>query len=202
MATLPTSELSLVQEAAAAALLLDPLRQRILEELFEPDSASGLARRLGLPRQKVNYHLRELEKHELLELVEERRKGNCTERLLRATARAYLISPAALGRLAAEPERFQDRFSSTYLVAAASRVIGDVARLQQGAAGAQKRLATLTLESEVRFASAESRHAFAQELSQEVARLVAKYHDQNAPKGRRFRLLVGAYPTITESGKE
>jgi DNA-binding transcriptional ArsR family regulator len=79
---------------------LDRIRARLLAELCQPASAAGLAERVGLPRQKVNYHLRLLEQHGLIELVEERRKGNCTERVLRATATSYVISPEALDTVA------------------------------------------------------------------------------------------------------
>ena len=48
--------LDFVREAERASVLLHPLRLRIVAELREPDSASGLARRLRIPRQKINYH--------------------------------------------------------------------------------------------------------------------------------------------------
>ena len=57
----------------------------------------------GLPRQRLNYHLKALEQCGLLECVEERRKGNCTERILRATAHSFVISPDALGALGPTP---------------------------------------------------------------------------------------------------
>ena len=60
-----------------------------------------------------------------MELVAERRRGNCTERVVRATARRYVISPEVLGELGGEPEGPRDHFSSTYLVAAAARAIRD-----------------------------------------------------------------------------
>lgn len=186
----------LVSRPKQAATLLHPLRLRLLEELREPDSASGLARRLDLPRQKVNYHLRELEKENLVEEIEERRKGNCVERLLRASARYYLINPAALGALSTDPEAMQDRFSSAYLVAVAARAIRDVAELRRRAASAKKRLPTMTLDTEVRFATAEDRRAFTEELTKEVARLVTKYNDAPTKAGRRFRLFLGSYPTV------
>jgi len=44
-----------------AASAVHPLRLKILAGLGEPDSAAGLARRLGIPRQKLNYHVRQLE---------------------------------------------------------------------------------------------------------------------------------------------
>ena len=75
-----TPALDVIRRPDSAAALLDPVRQQLLAQLAEPDSAAGLARRLRLPRQRINYHLRALERAGLLELVEERRKGNCIER--------------------------------------------------------------------------------------------------------------------------
>jgi DNA-binding transcriptional ArsR family regulator len=194
--------LDLVQDIRSAAAMLDPLRLRLLGELREPDSASGLSRRLRIPRQKINYHLRELEKRRLLELVGERRRGNCTERMLRATARSYLISPEALGNLAADPENIQDRFSSAYLVAVAARAIRDVGNMRVKAERAGKCLATLTLESEVRFATAADRNAFAEELAAQVARLAAKYHQSEVPGGRSFKFVVAGYPAIHSKSQD
>jgi DNA-binding transcriptional ArsR family regulator len=188
--------LNLIEAPEQAAIALHPLRTRILDALREPDSATGLARRLELSRQKVNYHVRELERYGLVEAVEERRKGNCTERIVRATARAYLISPAALGNLAADPEEMQDRFSSSYLLALAGRALSDLATLRGRATRGGRRLATLALQSEIRFGTSEDRAAFAEELAKVLTRLIAKYHDEETPGGRRFRLFLGAYPAV------
>jgi DNA-binding transcriptional ArsR family regulator len=193
----PTPSLNVVRTPEAAAVLLDPVRQQLLVHLAEPDSAAGLARRLRLPRQRINYHLRALEDAGLLELVEERRKGNCLERVVRATARAFVISPEALGPLGLTADVAADRFSSAYLIAAAGQAIRDVAALDAGARAAGQRIATLTLEADVRFASAASRAAFAEELAEAVARIAAKYHDARTRGGRRFRLLAAVHPTPT-----
>lgn len=194
--------LEVLHDPARAALALAPERVPLLRALSEQDdSASSLARRLGLTRQRVNYHLRELEKQGLVEVVEERRKGNCTERVMRAKARAFLVSPAVLG--AADhpaPEVATDRFSSAYLVGAAARALHEVAVLRERAAAAGLPLATLTLQAEVRFASAEARAAFAEELAATLARLVSTYHDDAAPAGRPYRFLVGGYPVATDAG--
>jgi DNA-binding transcriptional ArsR family regulator len=191
---MPKSQMAIVRETARAAHLMDPMRVGLLQRLAEPGSASSLAREIGLPRQRINYHLRELEKAGFLELVEERRKGNCVERLVRATARSYLISPEVLGALGRTPEEQQDRFSASYLMAAAGRLLHDLSESSGKAAASRKRVATLTLEADIRFASAEARSAFAEELSAAVARVAAKYHDDTTPGGRTFHLLVGAYP--------
>jgi DNA-binding transcriptional ArsR family regulator len=161
-----------------------------------------LAARVGLPRQKVNYHLRALERHGLVELVEERRKGGFTERVLRATAAAFVISPAALGAVQPDPRRAPDRVSAAWLLAVASRLVRDVGELIGGAARARQRVATFALDGEVRFASAAERAAFAEELAGAVADLVARYHDPDAPRGRDHRLVVALHPSITTQTKE
>ena len=188
--------LDMVEQVDRAAVLMDPLRLRIVEELQEPDSASGLARKLSLPRQKLNYHLRELEGSGFVELVEERRKGNCNERILRTAARAFVVAPRALGDVAADPDRIGDRFSSSYLVALAARVIRQVGLLRERAAKAKKKLPTLSLQTQVRFASAKDRARFVEELTESVEQLVAKYHDEKAPGGRSFEVFLGSYPAV------
>ena len=190
--------LEVVRDPDSAAALLQPGRLRLLEHLAEPDSASGLARRLRLPRQKVNYHLRELEKHGFLELIEERRKGNCIERIVRATAHTYLISPEALGKLGATAEQRRDRFSAAWLVSTAARAIRDLAVLGVRAAQANKRFATLTLETEVRFRTASDRADFAQDLAATLVQLTARYHCDPSTGGRLFRFFIGGYPAITK----
>lgn len=190
----PAPALSVLRDSEAAAALLRPDRLRLLRELAEPESASGLARRLNLPRQRVNYHLRELERKGLVRLVEERRKGNCIERVVRASAQAYIVSPEALGALGADPGRVADRQSAAYLVSLAARAIRELGGLTERARKEDKRLATLALDAELRFATAADRSAFAEELTRAVAALVARYHAAGAPAGRSFRLVVGAYP--------
>jgi DNA-binding transcriptional ArsR family regulator len=183
-----------IQSATAAEQLLKPDRLRMLELLAEPGSAASLAKHLKLPRQTVNYHLHELEKAGLVEFVEQRPKGNCLERVVRAAARSYVISPQALGTLGSGGGQVRDQFSAAYLVTAAARVIREVTILRQRAKKAGKKIATLTAETEIRFADAEARGRFAEELVNEIARLTLKYHDETAEAGRSFRWLVGGYP--------
>jgi DNA-binding transcriptional ArsR family regulator len=177
-----------------ADVLLRPLRARILGMLAEPQSAASVARNLNLPRQNVGYHLKELEKQGLVELVQENKVGNCVERIVRATGRAYLVSAEALGSLAGGAAEATDRFSAAYVIAVAARSLREVSRLRQAADDANKRLATLTIDTEVRFATAADRGAFAEELAREVARLTAKYHDASAPRGRSYRVTTTSYP--------
>jgi len=190
-------DVAVIDDPTAAEISLDPIRARLLAELSEPGSASSLAARVGLPRQKINYHLRALERHGLLELVEERRKGNCIERVLQATAASYVISPTALAEVAPDPARSPDQLSARWLLAVAARLVREVGDLIGGATAARQRLATFAIDSEIRFASAADRAAIAQELSGAVTALVGKYHDEDVPGGRKHRLVVALHPSIT-----
>jgi DNA-binding transcriptional ArsR family regulator len=199
--------LEVIESPVAAAAALDPVRSRLLAELAHPASASALGERLGLPRQKVNYHLRALEAHGLVRVVEERRWGGLTERVLAATASSYVVSPVALGEGACEPGRCADRLSAHYLVALAARLVHEVGMLMRRAHATGKRLATLSIDTEVRFRSAEERAAFTDELTRAVTDLVARYHDAAAPGGRAHRLVVAAHPlpdplSPPDAGKE
>ena len=187
-------EVQVIEDPATATVALEPIRSRILSELARPASAASLAARMGLPRQKVNYHLRALESHGLVQMAEERRWGGLTERLLQATASSYVVSPGAMGLVAADPARSQDRLSAGYLIALAARVIREVSTLLRKAEEVDKRLPTLSLDTEIRFRSPAERAAFTQELTQAVAGLAARYHDESAPDGRSHRLVVVAHP--------
>jgi DNA-binding transcriptional ArsR family regulator len=187
-------DVQVIEDPAAAALAVEPVKSQLLAALAEPASAATLASRLGLARQKVNYHLRSLETHGLIHVAEQRRWGGLTERLMLASAASYVVSPAALGPIAADPERGSDRLSASYLIALAARVVREVSGLMRRAMEADKQLATLSMDTEIRFTSAADRAAFTNELTQSVLSLVSRYHDTTTPGGRTHRLVMMAHP--------
>jgi DNA-binding transcriptional ArsR family regulator len=187
-------DLEVIDDPATAVVALDPVRARLLAELVEPGSAASLAPRMGLTRQKVNYHLRALEAHGLVRPVEERRWGGLVERRMVATAASFVVSPAALGEAANDPDRASDRLSARYLIALAARVVREVAELVRRSKEQAKQLATLSIDTEVRFRSPVERAGFSSELTHAITMLVARYHDESAPGGRAHRLVVVAHP--------
>ena len=195
-------DVQVIEDPAAAALAVEPVKSQLLAALAEPASAAALAARLGLARQKVNYHLRSLEHHGLVHVAEERRWGGLKERLMLASATSYVVSPAALGPIAADPDRGSDRLSASYLIALAARVVREVSGLMRRAMEAEKQLATLSLDTEIRFKSAADRAAFTNELTQSILSLVSRYHDTTTPGGRTHRLVMMAHPVPDPSPKE
>ena len=199
---------ALLDNAARAAAVLHPLRRRVLEALQQPDSAAGLARRLRLPRQRVNYHVRELARAGLLERAGRHRRRNMIEQRYVARARGYVLSPELLGALGLDPARAGDAFSAGYLLALANQIQLEVGRASRAAAASGKRLATLSISSEVRFESAEQRAAFTRALQQAVNEVVGRHAspaeltDGKPAPGRLYRLVLGCYPVPSATGDD
>ena len=191
-----SAALAIIKDANVAGAVLSPVRRGVLRALREPGSATTVGNDLGLPRQKINYHLRALEKLGLVEHVEDRRRGNCTERIVRATATHFLIDSALLEELEATPRDLADRLSSEHLAAVSARTVTEIGELRERAAAAGKRLATFSLETAVRFSSPSDQAAFFEQLSNTVAELVSRYHDESADQGRWFRLTLGSHPAL------
>ena len=188
------------QHSQAAVLLYHPLRLKILAALLEPDSATGVARRMNLPRQTVNYHVRELARARLLARAGRRRRRRLYEQCYVATARGYALSPELLGKLAADPSQVADKFSAAYLVGLASKMQTELGRVSALAEKAGKRLATLSVNSELRFTSPEQRARFTEELHHAIIDVIGRHaapfrnSDGSAAEGRPFRLVLGCYP--------
>lgn len=197
----PGSSLSLLHEPAQAAVLLHhPLRLKILAALLEPDSATGVARRMSLPRQTVNYHVRELARARFLARAGRRRRRHLYEQCYVATARGFILSPDLLGNLAADPAQIVDTFSPNYLLGLASTVQSELGRSLQLASAAGKSLATGSVNAELRFTSPEQRAAFAEELQRALLEVAARHSspfsnpDGSPAEGHPFRLVAGWYP--------
>lgn len=190
------NEIEVIIDPAAAMVALDPGRARLLRELREPASAAELSVRVGLPRQKVNYHLRQLEAHGLVEVAENRIWGGLTERRLVATAESYVVSPAAMGAAGGGLEQVRDRLSVSYLVALAARLIRELGELTRR----RGRLPVYGLDTAIRFATPADRAAFAKEMTLAVTQLASKYHDEQAKNGRWQRLMVTLHPMPASDG--
>lgn len=200
MVDVAVPDLGVIDEPDVAAALLDPIRARVLSMLRSPGSATTVAAAIGETRQKVNYHLRALERLGLVRLVEDRPRRGLTERVMVASARAYVLSPDVLGDRAVDPVD-TDRLSSNYVIALAARVVREVAALARRADAAGKPLATLAIDTEIRFASAADRADFTRDLSAAITALAAQYHDEQAPGGRWHRVVTLAHPRPTPDRK-
>jgi predicted ArsR family transcriptional regulator len=186
-------DVRVLDSAAAVEVALDPMRASILAALTGPGSAATVAGAVGSTRQKVNYHLKALEAHGLVELAEERVWGGITERFVRRSARHLVVSPGVLQSAAIDPNQVADRLSAAYLIAVNARTVSEVGAIASSATG--KRLPTLTVETVIGFRSPGDRAAFAADLQSMLAALIARYHHDD---GRPHRLTVSSYPRPAE----
>jgi DNA-binding transcriptional ArsR family regulator len=189
------NDIHVLEDPAAVEAALDPIRASILDALREPGSAATVAAVVGLTRQKVNYHLKTLEAHGLVEPAETRAWGGITERFVRRSARHLVVSPDVLQSAAIDPDEVADHLSAAYMIAVNARTVSEVGSITRSAT-LGVRLPTLTIDTVIGFGSPEDRAAFSAELQSAVAALIAKYHHDD---GRPHRLSVSSYPRPKES---
>lgn len=187
-------DIRVLNDAGAVEVALDPIRTSILDALAEPGSAASVAATVGLTRQKVNYHLKSLEAHGLVEPAGERTWGGITERYVQRSARHLVVAPNVIEGKASDPNDIADRLSAAYLVAVNARTVSEVGSIA-ASASAGTRVPTLTVDTVIGFESAEDRAAFAADLQAAVADLAARYHHDD---GRPHRLTVSSYPKPKE----
>ena len=190
--------MQVLTDASQLAAALSPLRMRVLREMRQPESATTLSPRLGLSRQTLNYHLRELEREGFLEVVEERPRRGCVERMLKVTSRAFVVNPALLGALSDDPAAGARSLLGRVPAGHGDELIRDVVVLGQRAKAVEQRLATFTMDTEIGFESPAAFRAFTEELAASVTTIAAKY-DSAASKSRRFRVVLGSHPAVTKS---
>jgi DNA-binding transcriptional ArsR family regulator len=167
---------------------LSPIRRELLARLREPASATQLAAVLEMPRQRLNYHLRALEEAGLVELVEERPRRGCVERILRTRPGALVVDPTVID---AAFTHVHDQYAAEHLVSVAAGTVRDVARMQAASADQGKRLLTFTVEAAVRFEKPQDVHAFTGELAEAIQAVVDRY---DTAGGRPYRLIAGGHP--------
>lgn len=191
----PRLDLAVVDSDDGLAALAHPGRRSLLQALAEaPDSAAGLAGRMGDSRQRVNYHLRALEDAGLVEVGERRRRRGFEEKIYRPVGRGFAVDPALLGPLdAGEAIREGDRWAAAYALALASRTTRELAALRSKADAEEKRLAVASMDASVRLASPKAMRAFVDDVARAMAEVIAR-HDDPTEAARPFRVTACSHP--------
>ncbi|MDR6225199.1 helix-turn-helix domain-containing protein [Desmospora profundinema] len=183
-----------VESAEQAAQLLHPLRGEILSRLTQPASATEVARELGEPPQRINYHMKALEKAGLVQRAGTRQIKNLVEVLYLAIARTYILSDT-LGLGETERKRLRDQRSLTHLLHVSERIKSDTIRLLDYTDEGRE-IPSAALHTSVCLADETERKQFLEEYVELVRRLAAKYQRD---EGTRYNLTLAAYP---QPGKE
>ena len=203
-------DLLYLERVEEAETLLKPQRIELLRQLAEPRSCTEVAARLDQTQQRVYYHVKRLVEHGLVTQVAERRVRGINEGVYQATARAYWLSPALVGRIGQRQQR--DEASLGYLLDLMEEVQSDVAALHSQAARrsaqhaeaphqrsprrASRRhadepdLPSLGVSGEIRVRP-DRRPEFMADLKSALQDLFTKY---GGAEGDAFKLAVACYP--------
>ncbi len=184
-----------VTDPLAIEALAHPIRRRVLEALRSPSSAASVAREIGLPRQKVNYHLKELARANLVRATGERRKGHLIEKLYEAVAGTFLVSPKVAWDNENRERVLNEQISLRHLVAVGAQLQQDAIGLVDRAAFDDEEIPSASVEAEVYFADEQARSGFMEEYLASIGPLLTKY---GAKEGRQFRVVLATYPNPEE----
>jgi DNA-binding transcriptional ArsR family regulator len=203
-----SEEIHCITDRSRAADILHPLRLEILRLAREPVSASELSPRLGLSRQRINYHVRLLFRSGFLRKAGRRRRRNMIEQRYVVSAPAFLLSPELLGSVGADWRRVEDAASAGYLLALNCQMGSDLVRVWRESGRTGKPVPILSLKSQFRFENPEQRERFTRALREAVVRVVTDHTSPNlnpdgspAP-GRAYRLVLGCYPYLPQETAE
>ncbi|EGK12280.1 winged helix-turn-helix domain-containing protein [Kroppenstedtia eburnea] len=179
-----------VEDPEQAAALLHPLRGEILTRLSEPASAAEVGRALGEPPQRVNYHLKALEKVGLVRRVGSRQVKNLVEVLYQSIARSFLLADT-LGLSPQALEGLKDRTSLAHLIHMTEKIRGDAIRLIEQSEQ-EEPVPSASLDTEIRLADEQEREAFVRDYVRLVEELASRY--QSGAGGRPYRMVMTVYP--------
>jgi len=184
-----------VRDGAELKALSHPARVEVLERLREPASAAEVARQLGQPRQRINYHLKALDDAGLVEKVGTRKQSNFVETLYRAKASAFVIAPDVAWSDPRRMEALRRDQSLEALVEIGARLQCDAVALLDVVAFDDRIIASAAVAAETHFATAADRAAFLRAYLESTRALVDRY---GGKRGERYRVVLAVHPNVED----
>lgn len=182
-------------------VLLNPLRAEILNRLVEPASAAEVARMINETPQRINYHLKALEKVGLARRVGTRQVRNLVEVLYQAIARTFVLSES-LNWSPETVQKMKDQGSLSHLITTSERMKRDALLLMERS-DENTEIPSATLETNIRLQSQEQRQEFVQEYVKLVKELVEKYQISSGSKAEEaYNVVLAVYPQLNLGGEK
>lgn len=189
----PLPDQLLVESPEQALALLNPLRAELLSRLEEPASASEVARSLGETPQRINYHIKALEKAGLVRRTGSRQVKNLVEVLYQAVARTFVISDA-LAASAGVRGKLPEQGALAGLARTAEAMRRDaLLLLERAESPGEADVPSAVLTSTVRLASEADRQAFIRDYLAAVEEVVRRYASPDE-SGEAYTAALAVYP--------
>nr|WP_275695691.1 helix-turn-helix domain-containing protein [Fredinandcohnia sp. SECRCQ15] len=173
---------------------MNPLRGEIIGQLTEPASATEVAKAINETPQRVNYHLKTLEKVGLVKQVGTRHVRNLIEVLYLAVAKSFIMSDS-LGWSHDAIERLKDQSSLAHLITISERIRKDaLSLLEQSEQNIE--IPSASLQTKIVLPEKKDRNAFLNEYVKLVKQLVEKYQ-VNEASDENYNVMLSIYPEPT-----
>lgn len=182
----------LVNSPEQATCLLNPMRTQILGLLSTPASASEIARNMKEIPQRVNYHLKALEKVGLVQMVGKRHVRNLVEVLYQSVAKSFILADS-LGWDAETIKKIKDQSSLSHLVSLAETIKKDVLILMEKSDDKQE-IPSANLQFQVNLESKEKRNSFVKDYVTAVKELINQYQVAPSETKEVYKVLLTIYP--------
>lgn len=195
-------ESCLVQSPEQAVALLNPLRADIVSRLAEPASAAELARMLHEPPQRMNYHIKALEKTGLIRKVGTRQVRNLVEVLYQAIAKTFVLAES-LSLSEETIERLKEHGSLAQLITTAEQMKKDAVTLMDHSEKGTE-IPSATLQLQIPLKDQDAREAFIADYVDTMKKLVAKYAKAAEGSGdntAQYQVMLAVYPKAAEGDR-
>ncbi|MBE1446629.1 winged helix-turn-helix domain-containing protein [Paenibacillus sp. OAS669] len=191
-------ESCLIQSPDQAMALLNPLRADIVSRLIEPASAAELARMINEPPQRMNYHLKALEKTGLIRRVGTRQVRNLVEVLYQSIAKTFVLAES-LSLSEETIERLKEHGSLAQLITTAEQMKKDAVYLMEHSEKGIE-IPSATLQMDVPLLDGEDRETFIADYVDMVKQLVGKYAKaaDNVQSPPLYKVILSVYPKAAE----
>lgn len=184
-------ETFIVTEPLQAAALLHPVRSEIIRLLKEPRSATELSKVMNDSAQKVNYHLKTLEKVGLVMRAGTRNVRNLVEVLYRSAGRTFLLSDS-LGLSQETIQKLKDQTALAHVLSLTEKIKRDAVSLMEEAECEE--IPSAVMEMELSLLGEEERQAFLQDYADMLSELIKKHHDPKHGNSKTFHVSMAMYP--------
>jgi DNA-binding transcriptional ArsR family regulator len=187
-----------IESLDQAAALLNPLRVEILAQLKEPHSAAEVARQLKETPQRINYHLKALERVGLVERAGSRQVRNLVEVLYRSIARTFLLAESLpLGHQGLQ--KLKDQSALQHLIRHAEQIKKDALILMERSE--EEIIPSASVQMKITLQGEEQRRQFLQEYVDQVKQLIKKYGHETDSKDT-YQVSLAIYPDVIEEDED
>jgi hypothetical protein len=186
-----------IESVDQAATLLHPFRIDLLKQMVEPRTCPELGATFDMTAQKIYYHIKALEKADLVEKVSENRVRGVVEGVYQARARSYWLAPKLVGMVGGT-QIAQDQTSLRFLLSLTEEMHEEIGHLGQKSEVGQT-VPSLGLSAHIYLPDGKRRAAFLEDVQAVFQMLARKYGipaDETTDElmGKAFRLILACYP--------